>query len=107
MKLRWTAVLLAASVAALAADEFDHVVNAIESHYHTRRVHIPLMGVANLVVNVAHPAGVSGFKLAIFEDLGSRESGDEADLDQFMNGLSGTGLHLMVRAHSQPGGDST
>ena len=82
--------LLALSTAAYCADSgFDHLVKAVETHYGTRRMHIPLMGLANFVVKVARPAGTSGFKMAIFENLNA-EGGDWAELDRFVLGAHGT-----------------
>jgi hypothetical protein len=87
---------------AFAADpEFDQVVSAIEKHYGVTKTHIPLMGVANLFVKTAHPQGVSGFKIALFEDL----QGAEGDSD-FMDRLD-LGLHRMVRVSSRPDGEAT
>jgi hypothetical protein len=102
-----------------AGHEFDDTAKAIERHYGTRRTHIPLMGVANLVTKVARPAGTSGFKLAIFEDLRDvqdlqdvqhddrRNADGPADLDQFMSGLSIGGMNTVVRAHSRRGESAT
>lgn len=103
------AVLLVASCSLCAADrEFDRVANAVESHYGVKRMHIPLMGVANLFVKVARPAGASSFKLAIFEDLNSaRGYGETADLEQLFDDLSAGGLHPLVRVHSGRTGEST
>lgn len=109
MRVRLLALLLAAASATYAGEsEFDRIVQAIESHYGTTRTHIPLMGMANLFVKVARPAGTSGFKLAVFENLGSSPSyGRRAELDQFMRGLSGSGLHPLVRTHSRANSEST
>jgi hypothetical protein len=109
MKVRLLALLLTAASATYAAgSEFDRIVQAIESHYGTTRTRIPLMGVANLFVKVARPAGTSGFKLAVFENLGSSPSyGQHAELDQFMRHLSGSSLHSLVRVHSHANGEST
>jgi hypothetical protein len=109
MKRRLLAVLLLASSAAVGADrEFDRLVKAIESHYGVKRTHIPLMGVANLFVKVARPAGASGFKLAIFENLDSAPGyRDFADLDRFFDELSANGLRPLVRVQSRPNGEST
>jgi hypothetical protein len=66
------------------------------------------MGMANFFVKVARPAGTSGFKLAVFENLDSSSSyGQHAELDQFMRSLSGNGLHPLVRVHSRANDDST
>jgi hypothetical protein len=107
MKRRLLAVLLLASSAAVGADrEFDRMVKAIESHYGVKRMHIPLMGVANLFVKVARPAGASGFKLAIFENLDSAPGyRDFADLDRFFDELSANGLRPLVRVQSRPNGE--
>ena len=107
MKARLLAVFLAVSGAAFASDwEFDHIVRAIESQYGVRRTHIPFMGLASLAIQVAHPAGASGFKLAVFEDLKfSRE--DQVDLDRFMNGIGGGTLQPLIRAHSRRDREST
>jgi hypothetical protein len=100
MRTRFTALLLLASCVAFGGDwEFDRVVKAIESHYGTKRTHIPFLGVANLFVKVARPAGASEFKLAIFEDLQSPAS---ADLDYFMSGFN-----PVVRVHSRHKREST
>ncbi len=109
MRVRLLALLLAASGAAFAGDkEFDYVVQAIESHYGTTRTHIPFMGVADFFVKVARPAGTSGFKLAVFENIESSPGyREQAELDQFMRNLSGSGLHPLVRAHSRRDGEST
>ena len=109
MRLRLLALLLTAASATYAGEsEFDRIVRAIESHYGTTRTHIPLMGVADFFVKVARPAGTSGFKLAVFENLDSSPSyGHRAELDQFMRGVSGGALHSLVRVHSRANNEST
>jgi hypothetical protein len=109
MTARLLALFLAAAGPALSAGhEFEDLVKAIERHYGTHRTHIPLMGVANLFTKVVRPAGTSGFKLALFEGLdGRRDIDDPLELDQFMSGLTMSGLHPMVRAHSRHGQEST
>jgi len=103
MRVRLLALLMAVSSTTYAGDsEFDRIVRAIESHYGTRRTRIPFMGMANLFVRVARPGGARGFRLAVFENLESSPSdGRQAELDQFMRGLSGSGLHSLVRVHSR------
>ncbi len=116
MSARWLAVALLALSAAGAAfggdAEFDRIVKAIETHYGTRPTHIPFMGVANFFVKVAHPEGASGIKLAVFEGIAS-QSGDGSrndvwrDRDRFMDSLSGSHLHPLVRVHSRQNGEAT
>jgi len=108
MSWRFAAVFLIGYASAMGGDnEFDHVVKAVESHYGTRQTHIPFMGLASFVVKVAHPAGTSALRLAVFEDLRIRGEGDEAELDQFMRGLYSSSLHPLVRAHSRRNGEMT
>jgi hypothetical protein len=88
--------------------DFDRIVTAVESHYGVKRTHIPLMGVANLFVKVAHPAGARSIKLALFENLNSAQAyGDTADLDRLFDELSAGGLRPVVRTHSRHNGEST
>lgn len=109
MRGRLAALILAASVAAFGADrEFESIVKGIESHYGTHRMHVPLLGVANLLVKVGSPAGASGFKLAVFQDLDScRDYGDQGDLERLMKGLATGGLHPLLRVLSRSNGRST
>ncbi len=92
------ALLLALASPVLAADEFGKLVSAIESHYHIRQTHIPMMGLANVAARIAHPAGTHGFRLALFENVRDCESCfDVEELDAF---VARTGLHPLVRTHS-------
>ena len=106
MKLRFLAFLLAAAGAAHSAEhEFERVVSAVEKYYGVKRTHIPLMGVANLFVKVAHPAGASGVKIAIFEDLPPIV--DPSDLNRFMEDVCRGRLHPMVVTRSRRDGESS
>jgi hypothetical protein len=109
MRFRALGVLLLAASSAFGADaEFDRIVKAIESHYGVQQTHIPFMGLADVIIKVAHPEGARGFKLAVFEDLKSApESSEWAERDSFMNSISGPSLHPMVRVHSRRSGEAT
>jgi hypothetical protein len=103
---RVLALLLAAVSAAYGADrEFDRVVRAVEKHYGVKRTHIPFMGMANFFVKVAHPAGTSGIKLAIFEDLPS--VGDQTGLDRVMKEVCAGRMHTLLVDRSRRDGEST
>lgn len=63
-----------ACAGARAADrEFADVVRAISDECGTRPLQIPLFGIVNAFVSVAHPAGAKHLDIAIFENLGSRD----------------------------------
>jgi len=86
--------------------EFDHLVRSIETHYGVKRTHIPLLGVANFFVKTLRPAGARGFKLAIFQGLGTT-GGDLEDLDRFVEDACRGTLRPMVVTHSRNAGETT
>src|SRR5438067_3507538 len=49
------------------ASDFDWLVREFSRESGAKQVHIPFFGLARFAVAVAHPAGTSGLKLAIFE----------------------------------------
>jgi hypothetical protein len=104
--------MLMASGAAYGGDaEFDRIVKAIESHYGTKPQHVPFMGVANFFVKAAHPEGVGGVKLAVFEGLKDLKTADDPsewrERDRLMDKLASSSLHPMVRVHSRRDGEAT
>lgn len=93
---------------ASASREFDGIVSAIETHYGATRTHIPMMGIANLALKLAHPAGASGFHIALFQDLKTDlDDENQADLDRFMDGLSSPHLRPFIRTRSRYSGEAT
>jgi hypothetical protein len=106
--------VVCASAVSFAGDsdhgrEFNGVVKAIENHYGVRHTHIPFVG---LVVSVAaHPAGVSNFRLAVFEDFHpsvatSSASADRTDDLQDVVGHSlGSDWTLFVRTRTKDDAD--
>ncbi|MDX2034842.1 MAG: VWA domain-containing protein [Blastocatellia bacterium] len=47
---------------------FKDVVKHIETTYRAKKTRIPMLGLANFAVKLIRPAGVKGFKLAVFDD---------------------------------------
>lgn len=92
------AALALSSFAFAGEKDFDRIVSAVETHYGVSKTHVPLMGVANLFLKARHMEGISGFKLATFEDLPESEGGAE-----FMDRLPFEGLHRIVRVRSRDG----
>ncbi len=103
MRLRVGVLLLAAAMPLRAAGhEFEDLVKTIETHYGVKRAHIPMMGLANLVLGVAQPAGATGFHLALFPDLQSDlDEQGQAELDRFLTGLSSETLRPLIRTRSK------
>jgi hypothetical protein len=110
--------VVCASAVSFAGDsfhgrEFNGVVKAIESHYGVRHTHIPFLG---LVVSVAaRPAGVSNFRVALFEDFHSTSSVNSAnmaasrteDLEHVVEHSLGSDWGLFVRTHTQDNSEDT
>lgn len=103
--LRTFLVILCASTLAFAGDhEFRGVVSAIESHYGVRHTHIPLLGFAMFF---ARPEGISGFKLAVFEDFHPSAANAADDVRDVVDRELGPDWHLFVRTHSRADHENT
>jgi hypothetical protein len=90
-------VLVLCASTLFAADRgFQDVVNAIETTYGVRHMHIPLLGVALFFVR---PDGVRCRKLAVFENFHS--SVDTVDASRVIEESLGPDWHLFVRLHSK------
>jgi len=107
--------VVCASALSIARDtsherEFKGVVQAIEDHYGVRHTHIPFVGL--LVSVAAHPAGVSNFKLAVFEDFHSANITTTSasvtdDLQGVVEHSLGSDWRLFVRTRSHNDDDNT
>jgi hypothetical protein len=98
-------IVFFATRSTLAADrEFSGVVRAIESHYGVHRTHIPLLGFGLLFV---HTGGVSGLKLAIFENFHPRADRATDDVRDVVEHYLGSDWHLFVHTRSRADGENT
>ena len=98
-------LIVCVSTFAVAGDhEFHGVVHSIEHTYGVHHMRIPLLGVA---LFFARPAGVHGFKLAVFEGFQSPNNAD--DLRRVVESSLGPGWYPFVRVHSKgnPQGETT
>ena len=63
------ALLLAPGFTAHAKGKgFKDVVKHLEKNYQAKKTKIPMLGLANFAIKLVRPAGVKGFKLAVYED---------------------------------------
>lgn len=92
--------VLAAQGASAADHDFDAMVRQVSAAYHAKPEHIPLLGFARFVVNVARPYGTRDFRLAVFEDVKP-----EFPSDSFAP--PGPGWQLMVRSSSRRNNEIT
>ncbi len=102
------ALLLAfifSSPAAARADDFDAVVRNVRAACGGKQVRIPFLGLARFATRFARPAGVKGFKLAVFEGLTS--PGDVAGLGASVRQSLGPQWRPLVRVRSGGGAEQT
>ena len=98
-------VLLAAAPAAARDREFHEIVNRVADAYHKRPMR--MMGLVSFVARPFMPAGVSGFKLAVFDGVDPALQPNGGDFDGFMQGVAGPSYHPFVRVHSKRDGEQT
>jgi len=110
MRSRGPAVIVAAiaglalSTPARAADrEFKDVVAAICEAFQTKPMHIPLMGLVNGFVKIAHPAGTKQLDVAIFDDLDTSKGGGR-NLVESVRWAVGRWMQPMVQDHEMRNG---
>jgi hypothetical protein len=96
--LALTALLLALPLA-MPASEFDWMVREFSRQSGVQQLHIPFLGLARFTVAVAHPAGTSEFKLAVFEHPNVRPN----DFSTLSDTLTGSSWKPMIRVRSRNG----
>jgi VWFA-related protein len=101
------ALLVSPSFIALAKGKgFKDVVKHIETNYRAKKTRIPLLGFANFAVKLIRPAGVKGFKLAVFEDQDFSARPDAASFDTVMRESYNKDWQPMVQINSKRDGNS-
>jgi VWFA-related protein len=86
-------------------NEFKALVKHIETHYRARRTRIPFLGLAGFIVKVVRPAGVKGFKLAVFEDQDFSASAEDRTFESVMGRALSAEWQPLVRVHSRKSGE--
>jgi VWFA-related protein len=101
------ALLVTPSFFALAKGKgFKDVVKHIETKYGAKKVRIPMLGLANFAVKLIRPAGVKGFKLAVFEDQNFSARPGAASFDEVMRAAYNKDWQPMVQVSSKRNGAS-
>jgi hypothetical protein len=83
----------------LPANEFDWMVREFSRQSGVKRTYIPFFGLARFAVAVAHPAGTSELKLAVFEHAHF----DSAGFSKLTDSVIGASWKPMVRVRSRHG----
>jgi VWFA-related protein len=101
------ALLVSPSFIALAKGKgFKDVVKHIETNYGAKKVRIPFLGLANFAIKLIRPAGVKGFKLAVFEDQNFSAREGAASFDAVMREAYNKDWQPMVQVISKRNGAS-
>jgi VWFA-related protein len=101
------ALLLAPAFTAQAKGKgFKDVVKHIETNYRAKKTRIPMLGLANFAVKLIRPAGVKGFKLAVFEDQDFSARPGAAPFDVVMRESYNQDWQPLVRINSKRDGHS-
>jgi hypothetical protein len=99
------ALLLGVSCVARSGDhDFDSTAKEIEAHYGVCRTHIPLLGMASFF---ARPWGLSGFKMAVFEDVDISPRSSKKDLESLIESKLSPDWQLFVRDASRRNDETT
>jgi len=98
------ALLLPPATALAKGQGFKAITRHLESHYHAKRKRIPLLGVANFAVKIVRPAGVKGFKIAVYEDQDFSRTAEDTSFDQMMREAMAKGWQPLVRQRSRRDG---
>src|SRR5262249_16281635 len=85
---------------------FKGVVKHIETNYRAKKTRIPMLGFANFAVKLIRPAGVKGFKLAVFEDQDFSLLPGAASFDTVMRESYDKDWQPLVQINSKRDGNS-
>lgn len=85
---------------------FDDVTKHLEKNYGAKKTKVPMLGLAKFAVRLVRPAGVKGFKLAVYEDQDFIGRGENVSFGQVMRQAYTKGWSPLVQMHSKRDGDS-
>jgi VWFA-related protein len=85
---------------------FDDVVKHMEKNYRAKRTKVPMLGLAKFAIRLIRPAGVKGFKLAVFEDQDFAKEAGNASFAQVMRQSYKSDWSPLVQINSKRDGNS-
>ncbi|MEO6726004.1 MAG: VWA domain-containing protein [Blastocatellia bacterium] len=107
-------VLLASAMSAQAQSKafvakgrgFNDLVSHLEKNYRAKRTKVPMLGLANFAIRIVRPAGVKGFKLAVFEDQDFSSRAETTSFHQVMRQSYNKDWSPLVQINSKRDGNS-
>ncbi|MBP6820955.1 MAG: VWA domain-containing protein [Acidobacteria bacterium] len=85
---------------------FNDVVKHLEKNYGAKKTKIPMLGLAKFAIWMVRPAGVKGFKLAVFEDQNFAKRAEAASFSQAMRQAFKKDWSPLVQISSKRDGDN-
>ncbi|MFN0110112.1 MAG: VWA domain-containing protein [Blastocatellia bacterium] len=85
---------------------FNDVVKHLEKNYGAKKTKIPMLGLAKFAVWMIRPAGVKGFKLAVFEDQDFAKRTETLSFSQIMRQAFKKDWSPLVQFSSKRDGDT-
>ncbi len=86
---------------------FTVVAAHLKTRYRAKQRRIPFLGLANLAMKLARPAGVKSFKVMIFEDLHEATFASGAELNNILRGALDQHWQPLVRIYSKQNNEQT
>ena len=85
---------------------FNDVVKHLEKNYGAKKTKIPMLGLAKFAIWMIRPAGVKGFKLAVFEDQNFVSRPETLSFNQVMRQAFAKDWSPLVQINSKRDGNS-
>jgi hypothetical protein len=82
--------------------DYGDVVRAISRQHGVKKVWIPFLGLARMVVRTVHPEGVHDFQISVFEGVNRH---DANEIEALLQHRIGKGFTPLVRAWSKRSGE--
>ncbi len=101
-----TLLVLPSLIAHAKGKGFKDVVKHLETNYRAKKTRIPMLGFANFAVKLIRPAGVKGFKLAVFENQDFSPRADAISFDSVMRESYNKDWQPLVQINSRRDGNS-
>src|SRR3954471_12545426 len=94
---------LAAIPSSAKPSEYDRLVRHLKTRYQAKKINIPFIFLARMVVGVARPAGVKSFSITLFRDVKISRENLDGEIRSAMSEMFGPEWSPIFRVRSQKG----